>query len=227
MRPLRGVGNPVDFELPPTRKDDRMYTPSPFKLTDPDAIWALVGRYPFAAMVAESLEIAHLPINRLSDGRLYGHVARANPVAKLAEGSAAVAVFSGPHAYISPLHYASDFNVPIWNYAAVHCRATLGFIDDQARAWDLLRDQVQAFEGDAGWQLPEEERFRRLVKGIRFFELQNPTLEATLKFNQNKTEADVLSVIAQLRQTDPPAADMMVSANREVHGEALSRSGGL
>ena len=56
---------------------------------------------------------------------LRGHVARANAVWKAGEGEA-LAIFLGPHAYVSPNWYpskaATGKAVPTWNYITVHAQ---------------------------------------------------------------------------------------------------------
>ena len=76
---------------------------------------APVGGQPFAT---------HLPflLDRTAGphGTLVGHMARANPQGREAAGQTALAIFSGPHAYISPTWYEAEQVVPTWNYTAVH-----------------------------------------------------------------------------------------------------------
>ncbi len=70
---------------------------------------------------------------------LQGHIARANPqAADLDHGAEVLAIFPGPHAYISPSWYAAGPAVPTWNYASVHAYGTARAIGD--REW--LRDLV-------------------------------------------------------------------------------------
>ena len=62
------------------------------------------------------------------DGResLVGHMARRNPhAAALEDGQPALAVFWGPHAYISSRWYEEKPEVPTWNYVQAHVRGVL------------------------------------------------------------------------------------------------------
>ena len=93
-------------------------------------------------------DISHLPMLWTGD-RLIGHVARANPHGARFDGvSPSVAVFSGPHAYVSPNWYAHDGLVPTWNYAAVHLHGKPRAVEDEAGAVDILDTLVAAFEND-------------------------------------------------------------------------------
>lgn len=204
-----------------------MYSPASFKIDEPTVIEDIMSNNPFAIMVTRDGTITHIPINRFGDGKLYGHIARANKHSELESGTKTTAIFSGPHSYISPAYYASEFNVPTWNYATVHCHAEIHFINDATVAWELFKEMVSIYEGEDGWALPEEDRFKSLLNGIRFFELRNPKYEAKSKFNQNKTGKDVVSVISHLKKVNPTAAKFMVSANKSLHSDALTRAGEL
>ena len=132
-----------------------MYVPKHF---DPaDAAWchALMARESFALLVstgAEGLPFAtHLPLlldaDRGPHGTIVGHLARANPHARLlAEGRPTLAVFQGPHAYVSPGWYATHPSVPTWNYVAVHAMGRPVLIEDPARVRALLARMVATYE---------------------------------------------------------------------------------
>ena len=131
-----------------------MYPPKPFKVDDPDTIWSFIEKYPFAILFTKDGHLTHLPINRFSDGNLYGHCARANAQANLKKGTDVTAVFLGPHAYISPHFYSSDFNVPTWNYSAVHCQAMISYIDDESEVWQLLTEWSLFLREKTGGNFP-------------------------------------------------------------------------
>jgi transcriptional regulator len=102
-----------------------MYVPTSFRVEDEEVLADFIGRYGFATLVtaADGSPFAtHLPITYDRDGgKLVGHMARANPQWRAFEaGGEVLVMFQGPHAYVSPSYYASDFAVPTWNYAAVH-----------------------------------------------------------------------------------------------------------
>ena len=102
-------------------------------MNDREQALTLIEQYSFGTLVTAdgtSREATHLPfvVDRHADGSatLLGHVARANPHARAIEsGAAALAIFTGPHAYVSPRWYAAGGAVPTWNYAAVHVSGAL------------------------------------------------------------------------------------------------------
>jgi len=190
-----------------------MYTPEPFKIEDEQSIHDFINAYPFATLVSHTngtVLATHLPVDRLDDGKYYAHMALNNPQSNIEVHQEVLVIFTGPHAYISPYMYASEFNVPTWNYSAVHCYGTMEFIDDETKTWNLFHKLVERYEGKEGWQLPNEEKFKNLTAFIRFFEFKITRMEAKFKFNQNKSEEDIQSVIAGLRGVgNDDAADFM------------------
>src|SRR5512143_3580210 len=104
-----------------------IYIPRHFAVDDRAAALQLVREYPFATLVTPSSSepmVSHVPLllssNEPDCDTLIGHFARANPHWKHASGIASVAIFHGPHAYVSPSFYAEPAAaVPTWNYAIV------------------------------------------------------------------------------------------------------------
>jgi transcriptional regulator len=119
-----------------------MYEPAAFKEDRVDVMHALIRAHPLATLVtmtARGMEANHIPM--LIDaapaplGTLLGHVARANPVWREFDAKTEVlAVFQGPHGYVTPSWYASKRDtgkvVPTWNYAVVHASGPLIVHDD-------------------------------------------------------------------------------------------------
>ena len=73
-------------------------------------------------------------------------MARANSQWRTAGGQRVLAIFHGPHAYVSPTWYESDNVVPTWNYVAVHAYGTLRLIEDRDRLVNLIRRTVERYE---------------------------------------------------------------------------------
>jgi transcriptional regulator len=138
-------------------------------------------------------------------GRLRAHVARANPIAAMLESPLpVVAVFSGPHGYVTPRWYEHPRdNVPTWNYAAVHVHGTARRMEDETDVRRLLADLTARHERGAPepWTLDglAPERFGRLLRGISAFAIEVTRVESKRKLSQNKSATDRAGVIAGLR----------------------------
>src|SRR5690242_2384330 len=122
-----------------------MYMPAAFREEDRATIVDFMRRYSFATLVSmdgATLVASHVPVAvQDRDGALtiVGHVARANAHWKAFASGETLAIFTGPHAYVSPAWYEERESVPTWNYAAVHAygRATAVQYGD---APDALRE---------------------------------------------------------------------------------------
>ena len=129
--------------------------------------------HPFATLVsvADGAPFAtHVPLlldaERGPLGTLVGHVAAPNPhSAAFDERAQALAIFHGPHAYVSPRWYASGPNVPTWNYVAVHAIGRPRGIDDPARVRALLARTAAVFEAGAKEPWTPRRRAREVRRG--------------------------------------------------------------
>lgn len=114
---------------------------------------------PFAILVSTTNDgpfATHLPLSvqaktaeNGSESRivLRGHVARANPHWRYLEQQLqCLAIFHGPHAYISPANYAARESVPTWNYAAVHVSGNARLFSSEEDLQAMLDELIQAFE---------------------------------------------------------------------------------
>lgn len=157
----------------------------------------------FAVLVAGDHFATHLPLvfkDDGSQGALYGHVSRANPVCAALDGGEAMAVFSGPHGYVSASLYDNPTtNVPTWNYASVQVRGRLSLLPD-ADVVPHLKDIARIYEGEGGWTVGDAPDYvARLVGGISAFRLEIESLTAFRKMSGNKSDAIRKRIIDAVR----------------------------
>jgi len=193
-----------------------MYIPQPFRETRPEVLNEIIRQHSFATLVSRlegELIATHLPIlldeSRGPNGTLMAHMARANPHwHAFAQRAESLAIFVGPHAYISPGWYSSEVAVPTWNYAAVHAYGVVSLLEDPARVRDLLEATVGTFESGfaAPWstaRIPED-YVTNLARGIVAFEMPIEKIEGKRKLSQNRPVTDAEGAAAGLRaQGDP------------------------
>ena len=183
-----------------------MFVPSAFSFTDTEAQLAFIKTHPFALLTTPDLQTTHIPllVRQAGDSLVMtGHMARANPHWKALNNTPVVAVFSGPHAYISPKWYASEPNVPTWNYVAVHAKGTANVMDDEALP-AALNNLMQAFEPDYNpdtldTSLAEYEQ--KLIRGIVGIEIRVDSLQGVRKLGQHKKAADMAGVCEGLKSS--------------------------
>jgi transcriptional regulator len=193
-----------------------MYIPASFRLDDPVAVAAFVERHDFATLVShapEGLLVSHLPVLARSTAAgpvLVGHLARANPHWRAMDGARdAVAIFHGPHGYISPTWYATGPAVPTWNYAVVHAHGRPQARDDADFVRGVVADLTERYERDRRprWDsssLPPDFH-EGLLRAIVGFEMPVMRFEAKLKLSQNRSPEDRQRVIDALEREGAPA----------------------
>ncbi|HEY3969712.1 MAG TPA: FMN-binding negative transcriptional regulator, partial [Planctomycetaceae bacterium] len=163
--------------------------------TDLATLHDFIEQYSFGLLVNEVAGLpfaTHLPflLEREAgiQGTLVGHVAQANPQWKTAEGQMALAIFSGPHAYVSPSWYEAENVVPTWNYMAVHAYGKIEVIEDADRLWGIVGSMVTVFEQSQPqpWSLGDRNMFsERMLAQIVGFRIEIERIEGKWKLNQN------------------------------------------
>lgn len=153
-------------------------------------------------------------------GALLGHLARNNVQWKTPVNGEALAIVAGPDAYITPAAYASKAEhgrvVPTWNYVTAHVYGSLVVHDDVVWLDSLVRRLTEKHEAAAGssWAVDDapEAFVRGQLRAIVGVELLISRIEAKAKLSQNRSEADVEGVIANLTERGEHASAEAVRA---------------
>ncbi|MBL8795295.1 MAG: FMN-binding negative transcriptional regulator, partial [Planctomycetia bacterium] len=164
--------------------------------------------------------ISHLPflLDRAwgPHGRLTGHLALTNPQWRQADGQPVLAVFTGPHAYISPTWYEAEHTVPTWNYVAVHVYGTLWVVQDEEALAAILQEFVAFYEANfpRPWRFePSTDFSRKLIQAVAGFHIEISRVEGKFKLNQNRPPEQRARVVQQLRaladENSQALADLM------------------
>ena len=188
-----------------------MYLPPHFTEARPAVLVAHIEQHDFGLLVshgATGLVASHIPfmVERHGDGlHLLGHLARPNPqVEDLAVGGEVLAIFGGPHAYISPAWYANAPSVPTWNYVDVHAYGKVRLIEDDAWLRRLLQQLSDRHEAGnpAPWRMQDlpEAYLAGMLKGIIGLDITVTRLEGKFKLSQNRPAVDRPRVIAALER---------------------------
>jgi transcriptional regulator len=200
-----------------------MYIPRAYRQDDLDELLAFMRAHSFITLVSilgGAPFASHVPIavRRAGDAvTLHGHLARANPQWQAFGGGESLAIFTGPHAYVSPAHYEQRESVPTWNYIAVHASGpvqALHAADDRAALEREIAALIETYEAayQQQWDsLPE--RYREgMLKGVVGFTLTVTRLEGKAKLSQNRSAADQHRVAAALLGSHDPAAQAVGAA---------------
>jgi transcriptional regulator len=211
-----------------------MYTPPPFK---PDRAASLAfaeargfgtmcafdGKKPIASLLPFYLTYA-------DDGtpRAMFHVARGNPLVKLADGSSSwMLAVTGADAYVSADWYVSADQVPTWLYQSVHLTGIVRKLTDGELAAQI--DALSAkFEA---WLAPKKPwtsakmtaaRLEALKKAIVGFVMEVDEVEGSFKLNQHKSDVDYAAVADALAAQSDAGARQIASLMREVRPQAFA-----
>jgi len=195
-----------------------MYNPKAFEETRLPILHDLIEARPFASLVtmgSSGLFASHIPMvldrKAGTNGLLRCHLSRANNQwREFSPTVEALAIFSGPHHYITPTWYPEKQDtgkvVPTWNYAVVHAYGHLKVIEDPA--W--LLGNVQALTAiheaasPAPWHVTDApaDYIASQIKGIVGIEFSIERLEGKWKVSQNRSDRDRIGVSEGLERLD-------------------------
>ena len=192
-----------------------MYVPDHFRESRVDVIQAFIDKHPLATLVAntaDGLTANHIPLQSSlhtdGTGLLRGHIARANSLwRQLGSDSPVLVIFTGADTYVSPNWYPSKQEqgkaVPTWNYATVHLKGTIRFIDDASWLREFVGTLTDIHEGPRPhpWHVSDApaDYIKGMLRAIVGFEIKVTTTVGKFKGSQNRAAADRAGVYASLR----------------------------
>lgn len=191
-----------------------MYIPKHFEGSEP-AGREIMQAHSWALLMTADEQAApiatHLSLLWQDDGTehgsLIGHMARANAHWKLfARPADSLALFWGPHAYVSPTWYTPGVKVPTWNYVTVHAYGRPEIVEATPAVLMVLTKLAGVYEGTGAdaWglgRLPPGNAAEQ-TKAIVAFRLPISRIETKIKLSQNRDLEDRKRVIARLEASD-------------------------
>jgi transcriptional regulator len=190
-----------------------VYVPEHFAFAELEELHRFMHEFNFATLVSVIDQIpyaTHIPImldpTAGEFGTLLGHVAKPNRHRHAFDGrSESLAIFLGPHTYISPTWYHSHPAVPTWNYLAVHAYGVPERINSPEELSGLLDRLVSRYEGpEAAQSVITEEYKAKLLPGIVGFRMVIKRIEGKRKLGQNRSTEDQAGVVAALNANPTP-----------------------
>ena len=183
-----------------------MYNPKHFQCSDTKKLFEFINRYSFATLLTKN-SVSHLPLlhepNHEKFGTLIGHMAKANEQWRdFEKGQDSLCIFHGPHGYISPSWYASQSNVPTWNYAVVHAVGKAKILNPE-RTEEIIHKTVLHYESQFAnpWQFKLPENIKDpFLNAIVGFEIEIHKLEGKFKLSQNRSSEDRTAVVSAIEK---------------------------
>ncbi|ABQ03257.1 FMN-binding negative transcriptional regulator [Flavobacterium johnsoniae] len=190
-----------------------MYTPDLYKNENQEEIRTFLKENSFGILINQTngkLYATHIPmelgINAEGKEILEGHISKLNPQAEgFAANDQVLAVFSGPHSYISSSWYDHE-NVPTWNYIAVHVYGRIKIVDYDTSV-DQLKKLVDKYEANSANPVRVEnlsDKTMREARGIFGLEIEIDEIQATKKLSQNRDDHNYKNIISELEKTENP-----------------------
>jgi transcriptional regulator len=211
-----------------------MYTPPPFK-SDRAASLAFAeargfgivsawdGRRPVASPLPFYLTSAN-------DGtpRVAFHVARHNPLVKLADGAGSwLLAVTGADAYVSPDWYVSPDQVPTWLYQAVHLTGPVRTMSETelAAQIDVLSAKFEErLKPKKPWLSSKmtAARLEAMKKAIVGLEMTVEEVEGSFKLNQHKSEPDYAAIATSLGAQADAGAQQVSQLMKQARPQAFA-----
>jgi transcriptional regulator len=186
-----------------------MYKLKHFTETDEQRVIAFMKENSFATLTGFGENypaVTQVPLEvQEKDGQLFlhGHIMRNTDHHKAFEKNDNVlAVFTGPHCYISASWYNNPQTASTWNYMAVHTKGKIILTDDEG-TYEAIKAVTNKYEGaeTAGaFNNMSKEYIMPMLKAIVGFTIKVENVENVFKLSQNKTTAEQLNIIAELKK---------------------------
>ncbi|MCM4169147.1 Protease synthase and sporulation protein PAI 2 [Arenibacter antarcticus] len=185
-----------------------MYTPLDYRNTNLSEVKEFMRQNSFGILVNQTEGrpwATHIPLELDvdTDGSdlLVGHVSKANPQWKyFREQEEVLAIFNGPHSYISSSWYKEE-EVPTWNYIAVHVYGTIEILNEEAllRSLHKLVDKYETVASQPVSIHDLSEKTMQQINGIVGFQIRISEVQATYKLSQTRPE-DHPQIISELNK---------------------------
>ncbi len=200
-----------------------MYIPNIYKNENQEEIIDFLQKNSFGILVNQTdgkLWATHIPLvldtNNKGKQILFGHLSKENPQWKsFLDNDKVMAVFSGPHGYISSSWYDHE-NVPTWNYIAVHIYGIIKIIEGEA-VIESLKKLVDKYEKKSKNPVRIEDLSQKTMMqslGIVVFEIEIEEIQAIHKLSQNRDNKNHNNIVSELKKTknqqDKAIADEMI-----------------
>ena len=188
-----------------------MFIPEIYKNENQEEIKKFLQENSFGILINQTngkLSATHIPLEleTTKEGKdiLYGHISRENPQWQgFTDNDQILAVFSGPHSYISSSWYDHE-NVPTWNYIAVHVYGKIKIIEGEG-VIESLKKLVDKYEQNSENPVRVVDLSKKTMmqtRGIVAFEIEITEIQATKKMSQNRDGKNYQNIISELEKVN-------------------------
>ncbi len=205
-----------------------MYNLPYFKEQDANEVLQFMKSYPFVFLTG--VDAYNKPVATQvpvfideKDGKLFltGHIMKNTDHHKaFLQNDNVLAVFAGPHTYVSATWYSNPQQASTWNYISVHAKGKIVFGGEEELVSILKRltlhyennnrDSTTIFDNLS------QEYLAPLIKAIVSFEIEISSIENVFKLSQNWDEESYDNIIQKLKEQKGDAATIgMIMEDRK------------
>lgn len=157
------------------------------------------------------------------DGKFFltGHIMRNTDHHKAFEQNPNVlAVFTGPHTYVSATWYDNPYQASTWNFMSVHAKGIIRFGNDDElvsilRRLTLHYENYNTSSTTVFDNLPSEYT-AGLIKAIVAFEVEVISFEHVFKLSQDRDEKSYDNIVIELKKQEGDAKEIgIIMENRK------------
>jgi transcriptional regulator len=191
-----------------------MYDLPNYKEGDPELVREFIREHPFALLAgidADQKPVAtQVPVFiDEKEGKVFltGHIMKNTDHHRAFEQNPNVlAVFTGPHAYVSATWYDDPRQASTWNYMSVHAKGSIRFGNEQELV-AILRRLTLHYENNntastTVFDNLSPDYTARLMKAIVAFEIEVTSMEHVFKLSQNRNEKSYDNIVEQLKKQE-------------------------
>lgn len=189
-----------------------MYNLPYFKEEDKEIVLQFINDYPFAFL--SGCDADHKPVGTQlpffvdeRDGKFFlsGHMMKNTDHHKaFVQNNNVLAVFTGPHTYVSATWYDNPHQASTWNYMSVHAKGMIRF-GGQEELIAILKRLTLHYENDNTASSTIFDNLtpaylEPLLKAIVAFEIEIISIENVFKLSQNRDEKSYDNIIGKLKE---------------------------
>lgn len=133
-----------------------------------------------------------------------------------------LAIFNGPHTYVSASLYSNPQTGSTWNYITAHVKGLLSFLSKE-KLLEILERTTARFENNenspASFKRLPADYVKQLVPAISAFEIKVISIENVFKLSQNRNEESFENIIRHLSKQDEDAktiAEEMMNIKQQI-----------
>jgi transcriptional regulator len=191
-----------------------MYDLPNYKEEDNELVMQFIREHPFAFLAgidADQKPVAtQVPVFiDEKEGKIFltGHIMKNTDHHRAFEQNPNVlAVFTGPHVYVSATWYDDPHQASTWNYMSVHAKGTIRFGNEQELVAILKRLTLHYENNNTAsttvFDNLSPDYTGRLMKAIVAFEIEITSMEHVFKLSQNRNEKSYDNIIQQLKKQE-------------------------